>query len=159
MSRYGDEIYEYCRKKLGDRALAADIRQRVFIEAYRDLLTFRGRSSLRTWLFGIARHRVLDAAKKRRREVSYLSPKNMAVVPSLEVTPEVRLDEARLCDAVVKCLKATTKRRVQQTVLLRFHAGLSYEDMAEILHERPNTLRVRIRRTLQLLRRNVAFTS
>src|SRR5262245_56842664 len=67
MKRYGRAIYRYCREGLRDTSLAEDVHQQVFIEAHRDMHRFGRRSTLRTWLFGIAYHRVLDAAKRRRR--------------------------------------------------------------------------------------------
>src|SRR5262249_39612715 len=60
MQRHGRAVYRYCRIALGDAVLADDVHQQVFIEAFRDLPGFAGRSTLRTWLLGIARHRVLD---------------------------------------------------------------------------------------------------
>src|SRR5262245_14618748 len=66
MRRHGVAVYRYCREELHDRTLADDVHQQIFIQAYRDLMRFAGRSTLRTWLFAIARHRVLDAAKSRR---------------------------------------------------------------------------------------------
>src|SRR5262249_11547038 len=67
MQRHGTSVYRYCREALRDRALAEDVQQQVFVSAFRDLPKFSGRSTVRTWLFAIARHRVLDAAKSRRR--------------------------------------------------------------------------------------------
>src|SRR5687767_9956441 len=63
MQTYGDAVYRYCRQMIKDATRADDVHQQVFIEAYRDLGRFAGRSSVRTWLFGIARHRCLDALK------------------------------------------------------------------------------------------------
>src|SRR6185436_18132937 len=51
MARHGGAVYRYCREELRDAALADDVQQQVFIEAFRDLGRFRGGSSLRTWLF------------------------------------------------------------------------------------------------------------
>src|SRR4051794_25714737 len=67
MTRHGDRIYRYALGMTGDPHMADEIRQVVFVEAYRDLPNFAGRSPVLTWLFGIARHRCLDAAKARRR--------------------------------------------------------------------------------------------
>src|SRR5262245_2344905 len=67
MKRYGQHVYRFCCHMLNDTTLAADVCQQVFLAAYRDLPQFAGRSTVRSWLFGIARHRVLDAAKCRAR--------------------------------------------------------------------------------------------
>ena len=67
MSLHGQAVYLYCLRILGDRSLADDVQQQVFLEAFRDLGRFEGRSTLRSWLLGIAGHRCLDALKARRR--------------------------------------------------------------------------------------------
>src|SRR3979409_69210 len=72
MQRYGTSVYRYCRESLRDVALAEDVQQQVFIAVFRDLPAFGRRSSLRTWVFAIARNRVLDAAKSRRRARSHV---------------------------------------------------------------------------------------
>ena len=46
---YGDAVFSFCLRMLRDRDVAADIRQKVFLEACRDLESFHGRSSFRTW--------------------------------------------------------------------------------------------------------------
>src|SRR5580765_5241502 len=81
MQRHGTAVYRYCREALRDATLADDVQQQVFIEAFRDLRSFNGRSSLRTWVFAIARHRVLDAAKARRRAQSHVGANDPATVP------------------------------------------------------------------------------
>src|SRR5262245_31931210 len=67
MDRYGDRVYRFAYAMTRDAAAAEDVRQQVFIEAYRDFHRFERRSTLRTWLFGIVRHRCLDSSKIRRR--------------------------------------------------------------------------------------------
>jgi RNA polymerase sigma-70 factor (ECF subfamily) len=62
MDRYGDIVLRYGYAMSRDRQVAEEVRQQVFVEAYRDIDRFAGRSSLQTWLLGITRHRCLDAA-------------------------------------------------------------------------------------------------
>src|SRR5258706_13223031 len=67
MTRYGDRIYRYALGVTGEHQLADDVRQQVFVEAYRDFDSFGGRSPVEIWLLGIARHRCLDAMKAQQR--------------------------------------------------------------------------------------------
>jgi RNA polymerase sigma factor (sigma-70 family) len=105
MKRHGDAVYRYCRESLRDAALAEDVQQRVFIEAYRDLRSYAGRSTLRSWLFGIARHRVLDAAKARRRQDAPLDRRERPDVPDSRPAVDERIDDARLNQALRRCLE------------------------------------------------------
>ncbi len=54
MQCYGDSVYQFCCNLLGDRVLAEDVHQQTFLEAFQNLPRFRQRSSVRSWLFGIA---------------------------------------------------------------------------------------------------------
>ena len=151
MRRHGRAVYRYCRTALGDAVLADDIHQQVFIEAFRDLPGFAGRSTLRTWLFGIARHRVLDAAKRRRRARAHLDAASSADLPDPRPSPGEGLDDAQLQAALVDCLAALDEP-IRAAVLLRYQQGLTYEEMAEISGEKAGTLQARVSRALRKLR-------
>lgn len=155
MQAYGRGVYGYCRQMLRETALAEDVLQTTFLQAHRDLPRFAGRSTLRSWLFGIAAHRCLDALKQRRRREKRLVP-----IDALERPPETdaRLDErleARLrSDALWRCL-GHLEPHVRAALLLRFVEGLSYPEMAEVELEQPATLQARVARALPALRRCV----
>src|SRR5215470_7367325 len=63
MQAHGNAVRGFCLRVVRDRALADDVTQQVFLEAYRDLEGFQGRSSSRSWLFSIASHRCVDALR------------------------------------------------------------------------------------------------
>ncbi|HEX3477792.1 MAG TPA: sigma-70 family RNA polymerase sigma factor [Kofleriaceae bacterium] len=151
MVRHGRAVYRYCRISLGDAVLADDVHQQVFIEAFRDLPGFAGRSTLRTWLFGIARHRVLDAAKRRRRARAHLDVAAGADLPDPRPSPGEGLDDAQLQTALVTCL-ATLEEPIRAAVLLRYQQGMTYEEMAGICGEKAGTLQARVTRALRKLR-------
>jgi RNA polymerase sigma-70 factor (ECF subfamily) len=66
VERYADAIYGYVRSRLAPRVdLADDLVQDIFIAAWEALDSFRGTSSLRSWLLGVARHKVEDYYRAR----------------------------------------------------------------------------------------------
>ena len=70
VNRHADHVYGYVRRRLIPHTeFADDLVQEVFLAAWENLEKFRGESSLRTWLLGIARHKVEDHYRKRLREV------------------------------------------------------------------------------------------
>jgi RNA polymerase sigma-70 factor (ECF subfamily) len=155
MHRHGDVVYRYCRAALRDIHLADDVFQQVFLEAYRDLKRFSGRSSVRTWLLSIARHRVLDATKARRRahaRVSDAALDEVTDAPDPRPSAAESFDDMRLRQALAASLEGLSTE-VRNAVLLRFQHGLSYEDMAEVCGESPATLHARVTRALPLLRK------
>jgi RNA polymerase sigma-70 factor (ECF subfamily) len=151
MQRHGSAVYRYCREALRDATLADDVHQRVFIEAHRDLPKFARRSSLRTWLFAIARHRVLDASKSRRRAAAHLEDNDAADVADPRPTPAERIDDARLREALAACLDELGEH-VRSAVLLRYQQGFSFEEMADICDDKAGTLQARVTRALPKLR-------
>jgi RNA polymerase sigma-70 factor (ECF subfamily) len=149
--RYGTPVYRFCREALRDRALADDIHQQIFIQAHRDLPRFAARSSLRTWLFAIVRHRVLDAAKMRRRAEAHLEHGD-ALDPVDDLpAPDDQLDEARLLHDLRDCLDLLGPD-LKLTVLARYQQGLTFEQMADAFRTKAGTLQARITRILPRLR-------
>jgi RNA polymerase sigma-70 factor, ECF subfamily len=69
VARYTDAVYGYVRSRVQPRTdLADDLVQEVFLAAWESLAEFRGTSPLRSWLIGIARHKVEDYYRTRLRE-------------------------------------------------------------------------------------------
>ena len=70
VDRYADHVYAYVRRRLIPRAdLVDDVVQEIFLAAWENLDKFKGDSPLRSWLLGIARHKVEDHYRKRLREI------------------------------------------------------------------------------------------
>ena len=66
---YTDQVYRYVRRRLIPRTdLADDLVQEIFLAAWTNLSKFKGDSSLQSWIFGIARHKVENHYRNRLRE-------------------------------------------------------------------------------------------
>jgi len=153
MKRHGTAIYRFCREALHDDMLADDVHQQIFIEVSRDLVQFGRRSTLRSWLFGIARHRVLDFAKQRKRARA----RDDAAAAAYDDTgppPSVLLDDARLHAALIECLRELDDD-VLTALLLRYQQGFTFEEMAGVCGEKPSTLHARVSRALPALRARI----
>ncbi len=152
MRSYGQSIYRYCHRMVGP-GQADDVHQITFVQAYESLPRFRGDSSLRTWLYGIARHRCLDMIRKERRHG-----------PSIEEPPDRRDPETgadqRIAarDVLQKCLH-NLKPEVREAVILRYQEGYSYPEMAEMCGEEPATLQMRVARAMPSLRKCIQARS
>jgi RNA polymerase sigma-70 factor (ECF subfamily) len=153
MQEYGAAVHRYCRQLVDDADLADEAHQTTFVQAYEGLGRFAGRSSLRTWLFGIAHHRCLDLLKiSRRRQKRFLLMDELPDRPAPAETVEDRLAGRVRISALGQCLRQLAPR-VRAAVLLRFQQGLTYEEMARLEGDRPATLQARVVRALPVLRR------
>lgn len=107
VSRYSDPIHGYLRHRLTPKVhLADDLLQEVFLAAWRGLKDFRGQSSLKSSLLGIARHKVEDHYRKRLREPEQMPAEGEDSEPGLIVVPGI--DDH---------LDLETRRRKMQNVL------------------------------------------
>jgi RNA polymerase sigma-70 factor (ECF subfamily) len=153
MAAHGRSLYRYCRAMVRDPAMAEDAHQTTFLQAYQDLARFGGRSSLKTWLFGIARHRCLDALKAQRRRTTRFAPLEGGPEPA--VPPELldtQVAGREIGEALRRCLEALGPA-ARDALLLRYQADASYVEMESICGERAATLQARVARALPGLRR------
>ncbi|HEY7215866.1 MAG TPA: RNA polymerase sigma factor [Thermoanaerobaculia bacterium] len=153
MRAYGTAVYRYCRQMAGDEQLAEEAHQMTFVQAHEGLPRFARRSSLRTWLLGIARHRCLDLLKMSRRRRKRFGPiEEVPDLPVPGVSVEDRLAEQSRAHALESCLRLLAPR-ARTAVLLRFQQGLSYPEIARLSNEKAPALQVRVARALPVLRR------
>lgn len=156
MRLYGPAIYRFCLEQTRDAPAAEDLLQAVFIQAHQALPRYVPRTSLRAWLYGIARHRCLDAVSSRRRWARVVEPEgerpDLPEVPDGAAGGDAHVAALEHRAALDGCLEKLPPR-VRETLLLRFRADLSYNEMSEACGEQPGTLRVRVLRALPLLRR------
>ena len=154
MQRYGASLYRYCRAELRDATQADDVHQQVFLEVLRDLPRFAGRSTVRVWLFAIARHRVLDAAKAHRRRQERIDDDGEMDLVDPRPSPIDAIDDARLYAALAICV-AQLDEPSRTALLLHYQFGFTYDAMAQICGEQPGTLHARVARALPRLRRAI----
>lgn len=152
MRLYGQPIYRFCLSFLNNPEMAEEVHQTVFIQAYRDAGRFSGGSSLKSWLYAIARHRCLDAVKiKRRRDKRFDAPGDLPETGDQRPSPEEQVAAASLAGPLKRCLDQLAPH-VRSAVLLRHQEGLSYADMAAALGEKAGTIQARVARALPALR-------
>jgi RNA polymerase sigma-70 factor (ECF subfamily) len=114
---------------LGPRDDAEEVVQDTFVRAFGSLDAFRGESSLRTWLFTIARRLVLDRRRATRRRGETLELDEADARTEFDALDGVVADETvgRLQGALARL--TPTQREV---FLLRVNEGLSYKEIADV---------------------------
>jgi RNA polymerase sigma-70 factor (ECF subfamily) len=151
MDAYGAPITAFALRIVRNRELAKDIRQQVFLEAFQGIDRFEGRSSLWSWLCGIAHHRCLDELRRLRR----VSPADdLALLDELVGHADPTMDADRVAQrrALEECLgKLTLDMRTQ--LLMRCFLGLTYAEIGETVGTPHGTVQVRMSRILPRLRR------
>lgn len=143
MRGYGTQVLRYCRAFLRDVALAEDIRQKVFIQAYRDLEKYSGTSTLCAWLRGIARNRCLDALKERANYEARTARVHTVV--------RDQDDPLELAQLLTFCLQELDEEK-REAVVLRHVLGQPYAEIGATLNATAAALQLRVARALLHLR-------
>ena len=125
--RYAPELFGFATNALGDRELAEEVVQDVFAQVWRRAEQYdQRRASVRTWLYAIARNRIIDA--RRRASVR---PK-LAEDDSLDSAAKV---DAELDHAILRWQVAAALERLSPThrevIRLAHYGGLSMREIAE----------------------------
>ncbi len=151
MVAYGRPITAFALRIVRNHEVAKDIHQQAFLDAFQGIDKFQGRSSLWSWLCGIAYHRCLDELRRNRRAAT---GDDFDVLDQLSGQPDptMDIDGAAKRRALEHCLgKLTAPLRSQ--LLMRCFLGLSYVEIGEITGDAHGTVQVRMSRILPRLRR------
>jgi RNA polymerase sigma-70 factor (ECF subfamily) len=144
--RYFDRVLGYVRLRIRDESICEDIASTVFTTALAQLRRFRGDGTFAAWLFQIARNAVRDV--QRRPTVVPLPDEGTPAEPDLE---EGFLAHERAAE--LHTLIRLLPPEQQHLLGLRYGAGLAFDEIGAIVGAAPGTLRVRMHRILEQLRR------
>ena len=96
VSLHADAIYAFIHHRLDRPEAVDDLVQEVFLAALTAISRFRVESSLRTWLLGIARHKIADYYRERLRSIVFEDAETRTDEPASEVRIDESLDRRRL---------------------------------------------------------------
>ncbi len=152
--RYRHRIYALALHLTGRPSDADDITQDAFLQAYRKIHAFEGRSEFFTWLYRIALHRALNVNrdKKRRRAVGLDDPRvSAAVAVDAAGDPRRALE---LSESYAQLLAAFDELSplLRTTVVLTTLQGLSHREAAVVLETTVGTVAWRIHEARRQLR-------
>ena len=137
---YETPVYNYVMRLVGDRSLAEDLTQEVFIRVFQGLPKFSLRSKFTTWLFQVTKNRVLDELRANERRPRALVAIDDA--PPLEVV-DAPLEQLEMIDALWNAIEELNTD-LKMALLLRDVVGLSYNEIADSLETTLATVKWRI---------------
>ncbi|OXS62533.1 RNA polymerase subunit sigma-70 [Cohnella sp. CIP 111063] len=143
MDRYGDDVWKYAYVLTKDREQAKDISQEVFIRAHYNIRSFRGQSSLKTWLLAIARNQSLNyLSSSYFRKIGLretVRPKQSA--PSAESAYLGRQSAAEIWDVIFGLSK-----KLREALVLDLEHELTVQEIAQVLNLPAGTVKSRLHR-------------
>ncbi|HZJ66476.1 MAG TPA: RNA polymerase sigma factor [Kofleriaceae bacterium] len=147
---HGEHVYRYCRRILGGSEDSQDVAQTVFVQAFQCLEDLPSIRSVRGWLLRIARNRSLDRLKALRRSNRRLDHDLHDIVNEYPADLTVNKDP-RVIKALDECLDRLDPK-TRAVLVLRFHDGLSFHEISQLMSDTVGALRVRLVRALTALR-------
>ncbi len=146
---HAEAVYRLALSVVRDSALAEDVAQDTMVKAWIALPTFRGDSSLRSWIMRIAHNTAISTLRTRRAAVTDPADLPERAVPS-ERSVERRVESNEAMDAFVGALDLLDDLS-RSIVVLREVEGMAYDEIASVLNVPLPTVKTRLLRARRRL--------
>ncbi len=162
---YQHAVFNLIAHILQNQADSADAVQDVFVKVFRGIRQFHGESSLKTWIYRIAvheasNHRRTWLRRHWREPVSVDDGEAQSIVVAAEAqagpeSPQQVFEQAERQELVKRAL-ASLAQPYRTVVVLREIEDLPYDEIAQVLGVAEGTIKSRLKRGRELLRRKLA---
>lgn len=149
IQRWHGPIWEYAQRQAGRDDAARDIVQEVWLRVFRGIAGLRDGRKLRAWLFGIARHTWMDHLRVR-----YALPMDHETDPD-QITADQTPEDLRYEIATMRCQLARLPPIEREVLSLFYLQELSLNEVSQVLEVPMGTVKSRLFRARQLLRREL----
>ncbi len=159
VNRYKDQIYHLIFRMVKDNAQADDLTQETFIKAFNALASFNSEYAFSTWLYKIAANNCIDFFRKKKLQTYSLNSPIKAKdgdiqrdFPDSTQEPESGLISKEQTNQIKSAIEKLPKK-YREAILLRHINDKSYEEIAEHLDIPLGTVKVRIFRAREMLKK------
>jgi RNA polymerase sigma-70 factor, ECF subfamily len=158
---YKDKVYQICFRMLGNRHEAEDIAQEAFLRAYVNISSFNQERKFSTWLYRIATNLCIDRIRKKKPD--YYLDAEIPGTDGLDMysqiaasgkTPESEVEGMELQENVQKEISALPEK-YRSVIILKYLEDLSLNEISEILDMPLGTVKTRIHRGREALRKQL----
>jgi RNA polymerase sigma-70 factor (ECF subfamily) len=153
VDKYGDFLYRFALSRVKDPSIAEDIVQETFLAALKSRANFQGRSTARTWLIAILKHKIVDHIRKRVREPASDKVESLSDASASDpiegnfkddggwlnrpakwdVNPMKIYEQKEFMDILYRCLSDLPERQAE-AFMMRELNGLSTEEICKALN-------------------------
>ena len=153
--RHQGKVRALLLRLCGDRSLADDLAQEVFLRAYRGLLGFEGRSSFGTWVYRISYNVYLNHRTRTRSYAALPEDYDARAAAPDDALSAPRADLRRDLQAAIGELP----ERYRAVIVLYYLQEVSYPEIAEILELPLGTVKTHLHRAKRMLRLHMGGAS
>lgn len=153
VTKYQNYVFTIVLRYLTSREDAEEVAQDVFIKAYKSLADFRGESKFSTWLYTITTTSCLTFLRKKKLEVHSLDNEKV-MAHAEQVDSGMRANQIEQKSKMMMVNKAITLLSPEdaQVITLFYKGEQSLEEIAQIMGQETNAVKVRLHRARQRLR-------
>lgn len=137
--RHGPALYRYAARSVRDPGDAHDVVQEALMSAWTSMARFDGRSSLKTWLFALVSHKVVDRVRRSRPTPVDDATFELLTTPDHE-NPAARARTSELLTALDEALRQLPYRQRAAWILIEVE-GLSQAEAATVMTTTPDAVR------------------
>ncbi|CAH0292884.1 ECF RNA polymerase sigma factor SigW [Peribacillus sp. Bi96] len=158
---YKDKVFQICFRMLGNRQEAEDLAQEAFVRAFVNIRSFNIQMKFSTWLYRIATNLCIDRLRKKKpdyyldADVAGTDGLNMySQIASDMAKPEEEVESLELQETIqAEIMKLPEKYR--SVIVLKYIEELSLKEISEILDLPVGTVKTRIHRGREALRKQL----
>lgn len=151
MTRHGQDILRLVYSYVNSKELAEDLTQDIFVKCYKSLHTYKGKSSLRTWLWRIAINHCKDFLKSwYNKNVVISEEEPITHQTTKEMVEEVVIQKEE--DDQLMAAIMTLPIKYREVIYLFYYEELLIKEIAVVTGASVNTVKTRLRRAKELLK-------
>lgn len=151
---YQKPVYNLCLRMVSNPADAEDLAQEAFVKAWRGLRFYKHEAAFSTWLYRLTSNVCIDFLRKQKKTISLTVEED---APELEIMDENPLPEEQVLhrekQKAVEDAMAQLEEEYRLALTLRVVDDLTYEQIAEVLDIKVGTVKSRIARARERMRK------
>ncbi|RKU15069.1 hypothetical protein C6503_13945, partial [Candidatus Poribacteria bacterium] len=156
--KYQKRVHALAWRKIGDFHIAEDVTQETFLQVFRKLATLKNPNQFPGWLYVITNRCCLTWLRKKRMQTQPLEEVDITMIEKTSYSRHVAEEQAESAAAVkrelVKNLLSKLKESDRTVITLYYFGEMTYAEIGEFLGVSADTVRIRVRRALQRLKKH-----
>lgn len=151
MDKYGQSILQLTYSYVGNRAIAEDLTQEVFVKCYQKLDQYQKKSSLKSWLWRIAINHCKDYLRSWHHNHIVVSDEKAKYTSSREKEVENQVIQRYEDEQLVKTV-LSLQDTYREVIYLYYFEELSIKEISYLTNVNQNTIKTRLKRAKEILK-------
>lgn len=164
VKHFQQPIYNLVFRMINQKEEAKDVTQEVFLKVYKNISNYDQQAKVSTWIYRIATNTCIDYLRKKRemlfkdeKQIDF-SNDNIAFTDESKLRSPQQIYESQELSRAINQNISALPEKYRAVVILKYINDLTFEEIAKIIGEPENTVKTRLYRGRELLRKDLAQT-